>query len=157
MEEPNIAKAKQQNKASGCDVSPILNEMDKQTSPPTFHRTNKFTSVFQSIVDSYGIANYREVNPAPYTIITFPFLFAVMFADAAHGLILFLAGVYTLLIQMIIIDDNKLFFQIFNTFFGGRYIIVMMGLFSIYTGILYNDAFAKSFNVFGSSWVNPYK
>ncbi|ETN68626.1 V-type ATPase subunit family protein [Necator americanus] len=53
-------------KASGCDVSPILNEMARQTAPPTFHRTNKFTSVFQSIVDSYGVASYREINPGSY-------------------------------------------------------------------------------------------
>ncbi|KAL6737505.1 hypothetical protein Aduo_011141 [Ancylostoma duodenale] len=142
-------------KASGCDVSPILNEMAKQTSPPTFHRTNKFTSVFQSIVDSYGVASYREVNPAPYTIITFPFLFAVMFGDAAHGLILFLAGLFFILNEKKILA-RRMRDEIFNTFFGGRYIIVLMGLFSIYTGILYNDAFAKSFNVFGSSWANPY-
>ncbi|KAK6752841.1 hypothetical protein RB195_003939 [Necator americanus] len=142
-------------KASGCDVSPILNEMARQTAPPTFHRTNKFTSVFQSIVDSYGVASYREINPAPYTIITFPFLFAVMFGDAAHGLILFLAGLFFIFNEEKIIA-RRVRDEIFNTFFGGRYIIVLMGLFSIYTGILYNDAFAKSFNIFGSSWANPY-
>ncbi|PAV58644.1 hypothetical protein WR25_10033 isoform C [Diploscapter pachys] len=140
---------------SGTEVAPILNIVKTKVQPPTFHRTNKFTHVFQSIVDSYGIASYREVNPAPYTIITFPFIFAVMFGDAAHGLILLLAGLFFIFNEKKI-TSARIQDEIFNTFFNGRYLIVLMGLFSIYTGTLYNDAFAKSVNVFGSSWSSPY-
>jgi len=44
-------------------VASILNVIDTSEAPPTYHITNKFTAVFQNIVDAYGVASYREANP----------------------------------------------------------------------------------------------
>uniref|UniRef100_A0A8C7WR86 V-type proton ATPase subunit a n=1 Tax=Oryzias sinensis TaxID=183150 RepID=A0A8C7WR86_9TELE len=136
---------------SGSTVPSILNSMQTKQTPPTYNKTNKFTSGFQNIVDAYGIGSYREINPAPYTIITFPFLFAVMFGDLGHGALMTSAALYLVLRESRLMaqkNDN----EIFTMVFAGRYIILLMGIFSMYTGLIYNDCFSKALNIFGSGW-----
>ncbi|XGW15377.1 hypothetical protein V3C99_001118 [Haemonchus contortus] len=140
---------------SGSQVPSILNRMETTEAPPTYHKSNKFTRGFQNIVDSYGVATYREINPAPYTMISFPFLFAIMFGDLGHGLIMLAAALFFILKEKQL-EAARIKDEIFQTFFGGRYVIFLMGAFSIYTGFLYNDIYAKSVNVFGSGWTNCY-
>jgi len=136
---------------SGSTVAPILNQMATKEQPPTFFRTNKFTSAFQALINAYGVASYREANPAVYTIITFPFLFAVMFGDAGHGVIMLAFGLW-MCIKEKQLESRKIDSEIWKIFFAGRYLISIMAIFSIFTGFIYNDIFSKSLNVFGSSF-----
>ena len=62
--------------------------------PPTYFRLNGFTTLFQEITNTYGVPRYKEINPTFFSLITFPFLFGVMFGDIGHGVILLLIGVF---------------------------------------------------------------
>ena len=78
-------------------------------------------------------------------------LFSYFSGDAGHGVIMLAFSLF-LVFKEDSLAKKASSNEIFNIFFGGRYIITMMGFFSIYTGLIYNDIFSKSFNIFGSHW-----
>ncbi len=134
---------------AGLSVPSIINEIRTNKTPPTYLKTNKFTEAFQTIVNAYGTATYQEVNPAIPVIVTFPFLFAVMFGDLGHAIIMLCAALAMIYWEKPL---KKITFELFAMAFYGRYIALVMAVFSIYTGLIYNDIFSKSMTLFESSW-----
>lgn len=96
-----------------------------------------------------SIARYQEANPTVYTVITFPFLFAVMFGDWGHGICLLLGAL------ILIAFERKIGSRKLGSFmemaFGGRYVILLMALFSTYCGLIYNEFFSVPFHIFGET------
>ncbi|KAH7230772.1 V-type ATPase, V0 complex, 116kDa subunit family [Fusarium solani] len=134
---------------AGLSVTSIINEIRTNKKPPTYLRTNKFTEGFQTIVNAYGTATYQEVNPAIPVIVTFPFLFAVMFGDFGHAVIMLSAALAMIYWEKPL---KKVSFELFAMIFYGRYVALAMAVFSLFTGLIYNDAFSKSMTLFDSAW-----
>ncbi|KAJ1515192.1 H(+)-transporting V0 sector ATPase subunit a [Coelomomyces lativittatus] len=132
-------------------VPSILNVVSTSRPPPTYHKRNKWINGFQVIIDAYGVAKYREINPALFSIITFPFLFAVMFGDLGHALMVLIAAFYLILrSKQLKVSSKKS--EFLSMLYEGRYIILLMSLFAIYTGIMYNDILSKSMSIFHSGY-----
>ena len=141
------------NDRAGLSIPTIVNQIKTNKTPPTYNKVNKFTLGFQTIIDAYGTAKYQEVNPGLPTIVTFPFLFAVMFGDLGHGAIMFMAALAMIYFEKPL-SRGKLD-ELFSMAFFGRYIMLMMGLFSMYTGLIYCDMFSKDVDLFPSMWKWP--
>ncbi|KAK5167298.1 H(+)-transporting V0 sector ATPase subunit a [Oleoguttula sp. CCFEE 6159] len=141
------------NDRAGLSVPTIVNQIKTSKTPPTYNKTNKFTLGFQTIIDAYGTAKYQEVNPGLPTIVTFPFLFAVMFGDFGHGFIMTMAASAMIYYEKPL-SRGKLD-ELFSMAFFGRYIMLMMGIFSMYTGAIYCDIFSKEMALFPSMWEWP--
>jgi len=135
------------NAQSFCQVMrnpPLLNNPC-----PTHFVTNKFTAPCQAIINAYGIPRYQEHNPAPYTIVTFPFLFAVMFGDVGHALVLLAAA-------LVLINKHEALSKqggdTLQMILGGRFLLLSMACFSMYTGFIYNEFFGLPMDIFGTGW-----
>lgn len=89
---------------------------------------------------------YKEINPAIFAQVTFPFLFGVMFGDMGHGTLLFIFG-------LILVFGNEKFKGTALEALGmARYLILLMGFFAIYNGLIYNEWFSMPIEFFHSCY-----
>lgn len=126
--------------------------LDHGLTPPTSFPTNDFFKPFQEIVYTYGVPSYREANPTLFTIVTFPFLFGIMFGDLAHGLVLLSISIYICLKKDELVKSKSMLADATEH----RYLLLMMGFFSAFCGFMYNDFAAVPIYISNSCYhANP--
>ena len=124
-------------------ITPWKKHSDLQE--PSLFEDNEFTWAFSEIVNTYGIPNYKEVNPAVFACVTFPFLFGFMFGDIMHGLMLTCGGL------VCIINAERWRNTSLHGFVMARYLLLLMGLFATFAGFCYNDFTSMPWRIFGES------
>jgi V-type H+-transporting ATPase subunit a len=93
------------------------------------------------MINTYGIPRYTEANPAMLTIVTFPFLYGMMYGDIGHGSLWLILG-------LILVAQGNTGGQAS----WGRYLVLLMGLCSFYCGWVYNEWFGIPLDPFGSCY-----
>jgi len=115
--------------------------------PPTYIRTNEYTEAFQDVINTYGIPKYQEANPALLTLVTFPFIFGMMYGDVGHGSMLLLTGLFLCWKAESIRFTMPAVFQ-------ARFMVLSMGIFATFAGFMYNDFFSLGLPIFDTRWVD---
>lgn len=125
----------------------VEREIDPELTIPTYFRECEFATVGQMVVDQYEVPAYKEVNPGLFTNITFPFLFGVMFGDVFSGGLLLFAGIYFCMAPQ---TPGSMAAAVAP----GRHFLLLMGFFSVFCGVIYNDFSSVSMYLFGDSCYN---
>jgi V-type H+-transporting ATPase subunit a len=119
-----------------------------EKTPPTFTKTNEYTEGWQDVIDTYGIPRYQEANPALLAVVTFPFIFGMMYGDIGHGSLLLMAGIY-------LVQKGEQFKFTTPVLFTARYMVLSLGIFATFAGFMYNDFFSVSLQLFPSGFDFP--
>lgn len=120
--------------------------------PPTHFKKSEFTAAFQELVDTYGVPRYKEANPALFAIVTFPFIFGIMYGDIGHGSLLFAGGLFMIKNGASMKQSDS---DLVRGFYTARYLITAMGFFAVYAGLMYNDFFSLQLALFTSRYEEP--
>lgn len=100
------------------------------------------------VVDNYAVPSYKEINPAVFTIVSFPFLFGVMYGDIGHGSVLLAISLFLIAFGRGLVGS----FEQLKDVFEFRYMLFLMAFFSVYCGLMYNDFMSLPLNLFDSCY-----
>jgi V/A-type H+/Na+-transporting ATPase subunit I len=114
--------------------------------PPSLITAPGWTNPLQSVINNFGVPDYRETNPLLFMIFTFPIMYGMMFGDFGEGPLLLLLGVALLRIK----KRGGSLGDFLQPFVNGAELIVMLGIGTTIFGLIFGDFFGfESGKLFG--------
>lgn len=136
-----------QNHKNGSSTLIIV--QSGSTLRPTIFPSYYLIDVYQELTFSYSIPSFKEFNPSLIMISSFPFMFSLMFGDIGHAIIL----IFFSLVLHIYSKNIRVYGEFINILIKCRFVILYMGICSVFSGLIYNDFFSKSITLFPSMFL----
>ncbi len=125
-------------------IEPAEN-LEGKTIIPTKLRNFSLFRAFEKFVTMFGTPRYREIDPTPFTAVSYMIMYGAMFGDLGHGLTLSALGLIGKLIGKL--KGKKRVSFLFDIAFW-------VGLSSAFFGILYGSVFGCE-DVLAPLWLHP--
>jgi V-type H+-transporting ATPase subunit a len=97
---------------------------------------------------------YRELNPGYFAIIFFPFHYGVMYGGIGHGSMMLVISLLLIIFEKKFeaMRREKTINEMLDMVHGGRYILLLMALFTVYCVTIYNDVTSLPIQAYGSNY-----
>ncbi|MFX0162248.1 MAG: V-type ATP synthase subunit I [Candidatus Hodarchaeota archaeon] len=119
---------------------------------PTYLPSRKVSEPFQNITNSYGLPGYKEYNPTPIMLFTFPLIFGLMFADIGHGIILIAIGIYATRLRRRGYQGG----EFANYIVQAGELILLCGISAVTFGLVFGSVFGRE-DVIHALWFSPFE
>lgn len=140
------------NDASENTALVNVSDPEEHDQVPVILRTPRFLKPFESLIKTYDIPSYHELNPSVVVAITFPLLFGLTFADVGHGLILFLAGVAMLYFRRKGLPPSEMI----ELLVKGAEVYMLCGIAAIFGGLMFGEMFGFHLDkILGKAFHHP--
>jgi len=111
-----------------------------ETAAPTLLERTRIPEVFRKLVLSFGTPKADELDPSIFMAVTYPIIFAFMFGDFGHGLLLTAFGIWMLLLQRKGVKAG----ETLSLIISGAKLYIILGLTSSLVGLfMYREAFGS--------------
>jgi len=110
--------------------------------PPTLFDHPSLLRPFETVVKTYGMPHYREIDPTIFSAFTYVLMYGAMFGDVGQGAVLFLLGLV------------GGFLKAFRKMQNLLKIVMWVGFSSMVFGFLYGEFFGKE-DIIQALWFSP--
>jgi len=134
------------------EVLVLVSDLDEHEEAPVVLRTPKFIKPFETLIKTYDVPSYHEINPSLVVAITFPLIFGLMFADVGHGLLLALFGVAMIYAKKKGLPPSEMIQLIAS----GAEVYILCGVAAMFGGLMFGEMFGfHMYEILGKAFEHP--
>jgi V/A-type H+-transporting ATPase subunit I len=127
--------------ANGFATIEEIEEEEEHIEEPIFFKTPSFLEPFVKLLYAYGVPLHHEINPVMLMVITFPFVYGIMFADIGHASIMAIGGILLAIARRQLIKKGRRMDGILGMVISAGELLALCGAFGVFWGFIFGEIF----------------